>query len=58
MAVSDLYEHLLTGAAMSNIPLEADVVFVPVHGSRVKVAGAVVRPAIYKLRPAVRRSRT
>jgi protein involved in polysaccharide export with SLBB domain len=50
VAVFDLYEYLLTGAAASDIRLETgDVVFVPVHGPRVSVTGAVIRPAIYEL---------
>jgi protein involved in polysaccharide export with SLBB domain len=52
VAVFDLYGYLLTGASESDIRLETgDVVFVPVHGPRVKVVGAVVRPAVYELRP-------
>jgi protein involved in polysaccharide export with SLBB domain len=50
VAVFDLYEYLLTGAAGSDVRLETgDVVFVPVHGPRVSVTGAVIRPAIYEL---------
>ncbi len=52
VTVFDLYDYLLTGAARGDIRLETgDVVFVPVHGPRVAVTGAVVRPAIYELRP-------
>jgi protein involved in polysaccharide export with SLBB domain len=50
-AVFDLYDYLLTGAAQNDIRLETgDVVFVPVHGPRASVTGAVIRPAIYELR--------
>jgi protein involved in polysaccharide export with SLBB domain len=45
----DLYDYLLRGDVRGDVRLETgDVVFVPVRGSRVEVAGAVVRPAIYE----------
>ncbi len=48
----DLYDYLLRGDARNDIRLETgDVVFVPVHGTRVQISGAVVRPAIYELQP-------
>lgn len=48
----DVYEYLLRGIATNDIVLEqGDVVFVPVRGTRVSVAGAVVRPAVYEMRP-------
>ncbi len=51
VATFDLYQYLLHGVAAGDIRLESrDVVFVPVMGVRAKVAGAVVRPAIYELR--------
>lgn len=47
----DLYNYLLRGDTRSDVRLETgDVVFVPVHGVRAQVTGAVVRPAIYELR--------
>jgi protein involved in polysaccharide export with SLBB domain len=47
----DLYEYLLKGIVGGEPRLESgDVVFVPTHGPRVKLAGEVVRPAIYELR--------
>lgn len=47
----DLYTYLLRGDNSHDIRLETgDVVFVPVHGQRVKIGGEVVRPAIYELR--------
>ena len=50
VATLDLYDYLLRGDTRSDIRLETgDVVFVPVHGTRVQVTGAVVRPAIYEL---------
>jgi polysaccharide export outer membrane protein len=48
----DLYQYLVHGINPTNVRLEnGDVVFVPVHGGLVAVAGKVVRPAIYELRP-------
>jgi protein involved in polysaccharide export with SLBB domain len=45
----DLYDYLLHGDVRGDVRLETgDVVFVPVRGARVDVAGAVVRPAIYE----------
>ena len=51
VATFDLYDYLLRGDPRADIRLETgDVVFVPVHGTRVEVTGAVVRPAIYELK--------
>jgi protein involved in polysaccharide export with SLBB domain len=51
-ATFDLYDYLIRGDTRSDIRLETgDVVFVPVHGTRVQVTGAVRRPAIYELGP-------
>ena len=48
----DIYDYLLHGINRSDVRLESgDVVFVPVHGGFVEVAGEVSRPAIYELRP-------
>jgi polysaccharide export outer membrane protein len=53
VATLDLYDYLLRGDTRNDIRLETgDVVFVPVHGTRVQISGAVVRPAIYELDPA------
>ena len=47
----DVYDYLLHGDASHDVRLESgDVVFVPVHGPRVKVAGEITRPAIYELK--------
>src|SRR5438876_5496327 len=47
----DLYDYLLRGATRGNVRLETgDVVYVPLHGTRVRVTGAVQRPAIYELK--------
>jgi polysaccharide export outer membrane protein len=52
VASVDLYDYLLTGSAAGDVRLESgDVIFVPVHGPRVAISGAVVRPAIYELAP-------
>jgi len=51
IATFDLYDYLLRGDTRSDIRLETgDVVFVPVHGIRAELTGAVVRPAIYELK--------
>src|SRR6266705_1551743 len=51
VATLDLYDYLLRGDTRSDVRLETgDVVFVPVHGTRAEVAGAVVRPAVYELK--------
>jgi polysaccharide biosynthesis/export protein len=50
VAAFDLYDYLLRGDTKNDVRLETgDVVFVPVHGTRVQVTGAVVRPAIYEM---------
>jgi len=47
----DIYDYLLRGDNSHDARLEnGDVVFVPVRGTQVKVAGEVVRPAIYELK--------
>jgi polysaccharide biosynthesis/export protein len=51
LATLDLYDYLLRGDTHSDIRLETgDVVFVPVHGTRARLDGAVVRPATYELK--------
>jgi len=48
----DLYDYLLRGDTKGDVVLEqGDVVFVPVRGVRASVSGAVIRPAIYELKP-------
>ena len=48
----DLYDYLLRGDTKRDKRLETgDVVFVPEHGERAKVIGAVSRPAIYAIKP-------
>jgi polysaccharide biosynthesis/export protein len=47
----DLYDYLLRGDNGRDVRLEnGDIVFVPIHGSRVRVTGEVRRPATYELR--------
>jgi polysaccharide export outer membrane protein len=47
----DVYNYLLRGDASQDVRLQqGDVLFVPVHGPRVRVDGEVTRPATYELR--------
>lgn len=47
----DLYDYLLRADGSRDARLQnGDVVFVPVHGPRVRIFGEVVRPATYELR--------
>ena len=47
----DVYDYLLHGDASNDVRLEnGDVVFVPVHGPRVRVLGEVTRPATYEMK--------
>lgn len=51
VATVDLYDYLLSGTAKTDVRLDnGDVVFVRPRGPRVRVAGAVVRPATYELK--------
>ncbi|MCH8991605.1 MAG: SLBB domain-containing protein [Acidobacteria bacterium] len=53
IATFDLYDYLLQADVSNDVMLEqGDIVFVPVQRKRVSVSGAVVRPAIYELKPA------
>lgn len=46
----DVYDYLLHGDASHDARLESgDIVFVPVHGARVRVVGEVIRPATYEM---------
>src|SRR6266705_1502194 len=50
VATFDLYDYLLRVDTRHDVRLETgDVVFVPVHGPRAQITGAVRRPAIYEL---------
>jgi len=47
----DLYDYLLHADGSHDARLQSgDVVFVPVHGARVRLYGEVVRPATYEVR--------
>ena len=48
----DVYEYLLNGNTTHDTRLNnGDLVFVPIHGPRVRVVGEVPRPATYEMRP-------
>ncbi|MGH7602779.1 MAG: SLBB domain-containing protein [Gemmatimonadaceae bacterium] len=48
----DVYDYLLNGATSRDIRLSnGDLVFVPIHGTRVRIVGEVARPATYEMRP-------
>jgi len=52
IATLDLYDYLLRGDTRSDIRLETgDVIFVPIHTARVRLTGAVLRPAVYETKP-------
>lgn len=47
----DLYDYLLRADASHDSRLQSgDVIFVPVHGPRVRIYGEIVRPATYELK--------
>jgi polysaccharide export outer membrane protein len=47
----DVYDYLIRGDASHDVRLEnGDVLFVPVHGTRVRIVGEIVRPATYELK--------
>ena len=47
----DVYQYLVRGDASHDVRLQTgDVVFVPVHGARVRIVGEIVRPATYELK--------
>ena len=47
----DVYDYLLNGNTTHDVRLNnGDLVFVPVHGPRVRVVGEVTRPATYEMR--------
>ena len=52
VGVLDVYDYLIHGDASKDLRLEnGDVIFVPPHGPRARVLGAVLRSATYELRP-------
>jgi protein involved in polysaccharide export with SLBB domain len=47
----DVYDYLVRGDASHDVRLQnGDVLFVPVHGPRVRILGEIARPATYELR--------
>ncbi len=52
VATLDVYDYALHGDATNDIRLEnGDIVFVPPRGPQVRVAGYVLRPATYEVKP-------
>jgi polysaccharide export outer membrane protein len=48
----DVYDYLLNGNTSHDVRLNnGDLVFVPIHGARVRIVGEVARPATYEMRP-------
>jgi polysaccharide export outer membrane protein len=48
----DVYDYLLNGSTAHDARLSnGDLVFVPIHGTRVRIVGQVARPATYEMRP-------
>lgn len=48
--VLDVYDYLIGGDASHDVRLlSGDVIFVPVHGTHVRVVGEIIRPATYEL---------
>ena len=48
----DVYDYLLNGITTHDARLNnGDLVFVPIHGPRVRIVGEVPRPATYEMRP-------
>jgi polysaccharide export outer membrane protein len=47
----DVYDYLLNGNTEHDVRLtNSDLVFVPIHGARVRIVGEVARPATYEIR--------
>jgi protein involved in polysaccharide export with SLBB domain len=48
----DVYDYLLNGSTTHDVRLSnGDLVFVPIHGPRVRIVGEVARPATYEMQP-------
>jgi polysaccharide export outer membrane protein len=48
----DVYDYLLNGNTAHDVRLNnSDLVFVPIHGPRVRIVGEIARPATYEMRP-------
>jgi polysaccharide export outer membrane protein len=51
VAELDVYDYLLRGDASNDVRLRnGDIVFVPIHGPRVRIVGEIARPATYELK--------
>lgn len=51
VAELDVYDYLLRGDASNDIRLRnGDIVFVPIHGPRVRIVGEIARPATYEMK--------
>jgi polysaccharide export outer membrane protein len=51
VAELDVYDYLLRGDASNDVRLRnGDIVFVPIHGPRVRMVGEIARPATYELK--------
>lgn len=49
----DVYDYLVNGDATRDVRLQnGDVLFVPVHGTRARIVGEIIRPATYELKGA------
>jgi len=52
VATLDVYDYALRGDAAHDVRLENnDVVFVPPRGPQIRLAGAILRPATYEIKP-------
>ncbi|MGI8617539.1 MAG: SLBB domain-containing protein, partial [Gemmatimonadaceae bacterium] len=52
VAELDVYDYLLQGDASNDVRLRnGDIVFVPIHGPRVRIVGEIARPATYEMKP-------
>ena len=48
----DVYDYLLNGNTLHDVRLNnGDLVFVPIHGPRVRIVGEIARPATYEIEP-------
>ena len=48
----DVYDYLLNGNTSHDVRLSnSDLVFVPIHGPRVRIVGEIARPATYEILP-------
>src|SRR4051812_39239869 len=48
----DVYDYLLNGNTTHDVRLTSgSLIFVPIHGARVRIVGEVARPATYEMRP-------